>query len=402
MRSLIISGLIISELLVGCLGASGVVTLGQESAPQAPTSVTIVGVVTDLDIETSTITVKSDTGETVVFPYDDKSQFKRLPLGKTALADAVPVTLVEIEIGDRVTAKKRLTADGKVSPITLMIVMSKGDVAKKQEIERAAWRERGTFGKVTAVDAEKRTITVSQRTREGLRELAIVTGDKTTFRRYAPDSVKFSDAKPSDFGAVRVGDQVRALGKRSEDGTTYEAEQVVFGTFKTMAVTVVAVDADKKEIVAKDDGGTTLTLLVTPDSNLQQVPEQGTMFGGPGGGPRPGGPPPGDGPRPGGPPAGGPPSGGGPGGGGPGRFMGGGFDPAALIEFLPPLPLAELKPDTKLLVLTTEGATPNRMTAITVVKGLDTIFARFARQATGAGAAAGGGFGGLELGIGLP
>ena len=82
--------------------------------------------------------------------------------------------------------------------------------------------------------------------------------------------------------------------------------------------------------------------------------------------------------------------------------MAGGFDPAALIEFLPPLQLSELKPETKLLVLTTEGSTPDRVTAITVVKGLDTLFARFARQAGGAASVGGGGFGGLELGIGLP
>ncbi|QUV92662.1 hypothetical protein [Chloracidobacterium aggregatum] len=371
------------------------VTSGQETPAQAPASVTVIGTVTDLDIETSTITVKSDTGEVVVFPYDDKSQFKRLPLGKTAMADAVPITLAEIELGDRVTAKKRLTPTGSVAPITLMIVMSKGDIAKKQEIERAAWRERGTFGKVTAVDPAKRTITVSQRTREGLKELTIVTNDKTTFRRYAPDSVKFSDAQPSQLAAVRVGDQVRALGKRNEDGTSYEAEQVVFGTFKTLSVTVVSVNAEGREITARDDSGATLTLRITPDSNLKQVPEQGGFFGPPGGqrpGGPPSGPPAGEGPRPGG-------TGGGPGG---GRFMAGGFDPAALIEFLPPLQLSELKPETKLLVLTTEGATPNRVTAITVVKGLDTLFARFARQAGGAAGVGGGGFGGLELGIGLP
>jgi hypothetical protein len=380
-----------------------VMVQGQEAPSQAQASVTVVGTVTDIDIETATITVKSDTGDVVVFPYNDKSQFKRLPLGKTTLADAVPITLAELELGDRVTAKKRLTPTGSVAPITLMVVMSKADIAKKQEIERAAWRERGTFGKVTAVDPAKRTITVSQRTRDGLKELTIVTNDKTVFRRYAPDSVKFSDAQPSQFEAIRVGDQVRALGKRSEDGTSYEAEQVVFGTFKTLSVTVVSVDAENKEITAKDDSGTTLTLRITPDSTLKQIPEQGGFFG-LAAGQRPGSPPAGDGLRPGGPPGGEPGRPGGMGGGpGTGRFMAGGFDPAALIEFLPPLQLSELKPETKLLVLTTEGTTPNRVTAITVVKGLDAIFARFARQAASAASGIGvGGFGGLELGIGLP
>jgi co-chaperonin GroES (HSP10) len=389
----LISALLFTSLATAPIG----VAFAQEAAPaQAPASVTVIGTVTEIDIETATITVKSDTGESVAFPYNEKSAFKKLPPGKTMMTDAVSVALTEIEVGDRVTAKKRMTPEGKIAPITLMIMMSKGDIAKKQELEREAWRTRGVVGTVGAVDAAARTVTLNLRTRGEAVAVKLVTGDKTVFRRYQPESVKFSDAKTSAIGEIKPGDQLRALGNRSEDGATYTAEQVVFGTFKTITVTIEAVDAEKKEIKVKQAEGGPLTLMVSPDANLRQFPSQmGAMFGGgggQGGGERPSGPPPGQG-GPGGP-------------GGQGRPGGPrGFDPAAMIDRLPPMQLADLKPGGMLLVLTTVGNDPARANAITVVSGIE-VFAAMMQQRGGGrgggGAGGGGGFGGFELGIGLP
>lgn len=390
----LISAFLLTSLATAPIG----VAFAQEAAPaQAPASVTVIGTVTEIDIETATITVKADTGESVAFPYNEKSAFKKLPPGKTMMTDAVNVALTEIEVGDRVTAKKRMTPEGKIAPITLMIMMSKGDIAKKQELEREAWRTRGVVGTVGAVDATAKTVTLNLRTRGEAVAVKLVTGDKTVFRRYQPESVKFSDAKISALGEIKPGDQLRALGNRSEDGATYTAEQVVFGTFKTITVTIEAVDAEKKEIKVKQAEGGPLTLMVSADANLRQFPSQmGAMFGGggQGGGERPSGPPPGQG-GPGGP-------------GGQGRPGGPrGFDPAAMIDRLPPMQLADLKPGGMLLVLTTVGNDPARANAITVVSGIE-VFAAMMQQrgggrgGGGAGAGGGGGFGGFELGIGLP
>lgn len=394
----LISALLLTSLAAAPTGGA----FAQEAAPaQAPASVTVIGTVTEIDIETATITVKADTGESVAFPYNEKSAFKKLPPGKTMMTDAVNVALTEIEVGDRVTAKKRMTPEGKIAPITLMIMMSKGDIAKKQELEREAWRMRGVVGTVGAVDASAKTVTLNLRTRGEAVAVKLVTGDKTVFRRYQPESVKFSDAKISSLGEIKPGDQLRALGNRSEDGATYTAEQVVFGTFKTITVTIEAVDAEKKEIKVKQAEGAPLTLTVSADANLRQFPSQmGAMFGGgggQGGGERPSGPPPGG--------QGGP--GGGPGGQGrPGGQRG--FDPAAMIDRLPPMQLADLKPGGMLLVLTTVGTDPARANAITVVSGIEVLAAMMQQRGGGGGrggggaAGGGGGFGGFELGIGLP
>ncbi|MCA1558606.1 MAG: hypothetical protein LC731_08725, partial [Acidobacteria bacterium] len=61
---------------------------------------------------------------------------------------------------------------------------------------------------------------------------------------------------------------------------------------------------------------------------------------------------------------------GGPGGNG----QGGGFDIQRIIENLPPVTLAELKPGDMVLLSSTKGADPARATAITLVSGVGPLF----------------------------
>ena len=44
----------------------------------------------------------------------------------------------------------------------------------------------------------------------------IIPGQRRVIRRYAPDSVKFADAKESTLAEIKVGDQVRARGDKSD------------------------------------------------------------------------------------------------------------------------------------------------------------------------------------------
>ena len=109
--------------------------------------------------------------------------------------------------------------------------MNKADIAKKQEAERAEWRRRGILGVVSAVNPETKEITISSRSMAGTQSVIIPVAEKVDMRRYAPDSIKFSDAKTGTVSEVKVGDQLRALGERSPDGSRFTAEKVVTGSF---------------------------------------------------------------------------------------------------------------------------------------------------------------------------
>ncbi|HEX5708108.1 MAG TPA: hypothetical protein VFX96_12475 [Pyrinomonadaceae bacterium] len=405
-------------LLVFSVGA---VNLSARAAQQNDPGVTpngVIGEVVAVDANAKQVFVKTDMGSVVTVATADNTIIRRNPPGETKLDKAVPMTLAELVAGDRVFARGALSDDRKSVMGRALIVNTKADLEKKREAERAEWKARGVVGVVAAVDPATKEITLNTRTPEGPKPVKLaVAGDAVKFRRYAPDSVKFSDAKPSTFEEVKVGDQLRAKGERSADGATFTPEEIVTGTFRTTLGTVSAVDAAKNEITVKQmQGNAVMTVVVRPDSMLKRVPaEFAAMMGGGGGAPGAGGAAPGA--------AGGqqrvvvqqhgsggatPPAGGAPGaGGGMARRMG---DMAEMLERLPPTTVAELKAGDMIVVSSTVGADPTRVTAIQLVAGIEPIVAMMARRAGGGGGGgpAGGGGGGagapnpFGFGIGQP
>src|SRR5690349_15170645 len=362
-----------------------------------------IGEVKSIDAAAKQLTLKTDAGSTVTVSLSDKTTYKKLAPGEQSLTNATDVTFADLGEGDRVMARGTVSADHKSVPAMMVIVMTKGDLAKKQEAERAEWRRRGILGVITALKPEAKEITISNRTMAGTQSVVIALNDKTEMRRYAPDSIKFGDAKPSDFGELKVGDQLRALGDRTEDPLHFNAQKVVTGSFRTVGGVVTAVDPATGEIKINElEKKHPLTIVVKQDAVLRKFPSgPGTGFG-PGRGP--------DGPGGGAPPAGGGqqaqgggqrPQGGGPG--GPGGRPG--FNINDMLERLPTVTIADVKVGDTIIVSSTQGVDPTRLTAISLVTGADTLLAMLApRPAAGQAPnpAAGLGGSGISFGIGLP
>src|SRR4030095_9804575 len=133
----------------------------------------------------------------------------------------------------------------------------------------------------------------------GTQSVVIPVSDKTEMKRYAPDSIKFGDAKPSTFGELKVGDQLRALGDRAQDGTKFTPQKIVTGSFRTVGGTVTAVDPATGEIKINDlEKKKPFTVIIKQDSVLRRFPaasEMGMMGGFNRGGGGPGGAAPGGG-----------------------------------------------------------------------------------------------------------
>jgi hypothetical protein len=341
----------------------------------------------------SQVVLKTDSGETVNVNVDPATVYWRVPPGETDLKKAEKITAADVSTGDRVLARPRPGTDIASAPAGTIVVMSKSDLAKKHEADRAEWQKRGLSGTVTAVDPAKKELTVNLRTREGLKLVIIDASGKTSFKRYAPDSVKFADAKPSSFEEIKAGDQVRVLGERNEDGTQMRAEAVVSGTFRNLAGTVVSVGTSGDEVSIKDlDSKKTVVIKVNPDTMVRRLPPmmaQGIAMraqnraqggGAPGGGApgaqgAPGGNWQGGGnwQRPGGAAPGGP---GGPG--GTGGWQGGGGragngDSQQMLERLPAMPVSDLKPGDAVIVAGPAGTDPGRLSAIALVAGVEPI-----------------------------
>ena len=388
----------------------GLVAGAQTTNAQAPatdagiTATRVIGEVKSIDAAAKQLTVKTDAGSMVTVALSDATTYSRLPPGETTLDKAVTIALTDLAEGDRVMASGKTSDDHKSNAARKLIVMTKGDIAKKNERERLEWRQRGILGVVSAVKPESKEITISTRGPMGTQPVIIPISDKVDMRRYAPDSIKFSDAKPSDFSELKVGDQLRALGDKSTDGTHFTPERVVTGAFRTAGGTVTAIDAATGEIKIHDlEKKQPLTIVIKSDSVLRRLPaEFAAMMGGrgPGGGGEAGGAG-----RPtntgGGSPSagGGPPNGAGPGGPGRGNI-------ADMLERLPLSSINDIKVGDTILVSSTKGADPTRLTAITLVSGNEMLLALITpRQAPGAAQSpnpAAGLGSGVTFGIGLP
>jgi hypothetical protein len=369
-----------------------------------------IGEVKSIDAATKQLTIKTDAGSMVTVSLSDKTTYKKLAPGEQTLTNATDVAVTDLAEGDRVMARGNVSEDRKSVPAVMVIVMTKGDLAKKAEAERAEWRRRGILGVITALKPETKEITITHRTMAGNQLVVIPVTDKTEMRRYAPDSIKFADAKPSDFGELKVGDQLRALGDRTEDPLRFNPQKVVTGSFRTVGGVVKEINAATGEIkISELEKKTPLTIIIKQDAVLRRFPaEFGMGFGArPGGAGGPGGAAPAGGGQP---AAQGnaqqrPQGAGGPGGPGGGRPGGGGFNINDMLERLPTISLADVKVGDTIIVSSTQGVDPTRLTAISLVAGADTLLAMLApRPAAGQAPnpAAGLGASGISFGIGLP
>jgi hypothetical protein len=378
--------------LLFCTALMAGIALAQE--PAAKTA-RVLGEVTAADI--GAIIIKTDAGASSTVTLDEKTSYLRIPPGETDLKKATKIDLKDVSVGDRVLVRSRLGEDQKPGPATSVIVMTKADLTKKQETEKLEWQRRGVSGTITAMNPDRKEVTVSARSRGETKSVVVESSDSAQYRRYSPDSIRFSDAKPSTFADLKVGDQMRVLGDKNQDGSRIKPEMVISGSFHNIAGTVTTVDAASGEVKINNlQTKKPLTVKVTPDSTLKRVPpemgimlarmQQSTVPGGavgmPGGRGPDGAPQdaPGSVNRPRMPQPGTPGSGMIPGGGG--RMGGGrGGDFSQMVERMPVFSLSELKPGDAIIVASSVGPDPNRITAITLLAGVEPLLTAPAGQA---------------------
>jgi hypothetical protein len=352
---------------------------------QAPPALkSVIGEVTSIDSAGKQVKLKGDDGAVYTITLSDNTSFLRIPPGEKDLKKASKIAFSDMTVGDRALARGPLEEDTKTVPARTVIIMTKGDLAQKHERDRAEWQTRGITGVVTALNAATKEVTVTTRGRDP--KTMTIDASAAELRRYAPDSVRFSDAKPSSFAELQPGDTVRALGDKSEDGTHLKAEEVLSGAFQTIAGTVDSVDPATGEVqITNLQTKKPLLVRTNKDSLLRRLdPAVAGMLArrlrpdtsSAGGAVAPGGPPPG---REGGGRPEGAAQGGGPG--GPGGFRGGagggpgGGDLQQILERMPALSLAELKKGDAVIVSSSKGPGDAGVTAFAFVAGVEPFLA---------------------------
>jgi hypothetical protein len=319
-----------------------------------------IGEVTTLDLNASRITLKTFDGQNVSFRGDGQTTYRRIPLGETTINHAVDITFNELGIGDRI----RVLFMQGTEPLLArtVLVISKSEVTQKEAGDRAEWLKRGIVGRVTALNPATKEITLLARRQERDASLVIAAQGEVNFRRYSPDSIRFSDARPGTFSEIKVGDQLRSLGEQSVDGARFKPEQIVSGSFRTVGGTITSVNAEAGEIKINDLAKQPLTIVLGHDSLLRRLSpelvirlEDSTKNSTQG-------------------------------------SAGGSF--LNEIEKLSPISISELKPGEAVLVSCTQGSTPSRVTGIVLAAGVESFIKKRQQQQSTSGD--------LNLDLGLP
>lgn len=336
-------------------------------------------------INGNTITLTPDNGPEISVVAQDSTRVVRIPPGETNLKNATPIQLQDLQPGDRILVYSRPSDDAKTLNASTVVVMKQSDVVAKQAQDREDWQKRGMNGLVSVVDASAGTVTISQPSLNGRKSITLHIAKTTVLRRYAPDSVKFEDAKPGMIADIKTGDQVRVLGTASADGNDVSAEVIVSGTFRNLAGTVVSTDATANTVTILDLTSKKPVLVkIAAESQLHKLPAMmaqrmamrlkgGANGAASGAGAQPpvsgtGGPS----SAPAQPPAAGMPE----------RAHGNGPpDLQQIIARTPAVAVADLQKGDAVMILSTEGTPTGGVTAITLVAGVEPLLQSKGSQA---------------------
>jgi hypothetical protein len=364
--------------------------LATPSQAQAPASSKVIGTVSS--ISGNSVVVKQDSGSDVTVSVPETANVVRTAPGSKTLTGATKIAITDIAVGDRVL----ILVAGDPPAAKIVVVNKQSDIAAKQQQDQADWARRGVGGLVKAVDAPAGTVTITATNRT----LTIHTSPTTVVRRYAPDSVRFEDAQSSTLAAIQPGDQITARGNRSGEDVT--ADEIVSGSFRNIAGTIVSTDAAANTFTVKDlVTKKTVTIKATADSDLRKLdPQMAQMIAmrlkAGGGAPGQGG---GAAAGAGAPPGGGQSRGGQGGPGGPAGQGGGAGGFARVLQRSPAIHVADLHKDDAVMIVATSG-NPDSATAIRLLAGVEPMLQASASGSQSMFSSAWSGLGGGDQGGG--
>jgi hypothetical protein len=252
--------------------AYGVLLVGQRcSAQQSAVVEKVVGTVKALS--GNTVTLSPDSGPELVVLVSESARLVLVAPGQTTLKDAVPIQLSDLRTGDRILVRGAPGPDGRSMLAVSIIAMAKTEIAAKRARERDEWQRHGISGLVLSSDPAAGNVIIALPSLGDKKNVTVHIAKTTVLRRYAPDSVRFDDAKPMPIDQIKVGDQLRARGARTTDGSEFNADEVVTGAFRSIAGTVISCDAAAGTLTVQDlTTKRPVTAKVSADSQLRRLP----------------------------------------------------------------------------------------------------------------------------------
>jgi len=273
------SGIVISNVVAvviavaGMVGPAGSRAWAQTQEGGQPAIAKRIGTIKTINGTMLTLAVSGSADVTVtVLP---NARLLRLAPGDKDLKNATPLQLTDLQVGDTIRARGQGSSEGNsIAALEIVVITSSAVGAVRDQI-REDWQKRGTGGIVSSVDPAAGSISLSVPGLMGNKTVVVHTTGNTKIYRYAPDSARPEDAKQGTLRDVQLGDQLRARGSRSADGSELTAEEIFTGVFLQFDATVKSIDASAGTLSVQDlRSKKTLQLRITADSQLHQIPAE--------------------------------------------------------------------------------------------------------------------------------
>jgi hypothetical protein len=246
----------------------------QAAAQNAAATKTPPSVGTIKSISGNSLTLATDSGTELKVQLPSDVKVLRVPPESKDLKQATAIQLSDLQPGDRILVRGKPGDDASSFVASTVVAMKKADIADKQAKEREEWQRHGIGGLVKSVDATQSTIAIGTLSATGSKDVLIHAPTGTVLRRYAAGSVKFDEAKPAPLTDIHAGDQLRARGARSADGSEFTADEIVSGSFRNIAGTILAVNAGAGTLTVSDLASKKpVEIKVTADSQMRNLPQ---------------------------------------------------------------------------------------------------------------------------------
>ena len=189
------------SMVAACLMfTAALVLVGFQLKAQAPAAAASRFLGTVTAVNGTTLTVKTDSGETHSVDVPETAILKQVEPGAKDLNEAQTIPFSSIATGDRVLVRLDPKATAGTTVALQVIAVKQADLAKKQEAERQSWVQHGVGGLVKSVDAAAGTIVITSGVGAMAKTYTIHTGKNTVLKRYAPGTAPPHPMSVETFG----------------------------------------------------------------------------------------------------------------------------------------------------------------------------------------------------------
>ncbi|HLM01102.1 MAG TPA: hypothetical protein VK400_08585, partial [Pyrinomonadaceae bacterium] len=120
-----------------------------------------------VSVTSDRLSLQTRDGATVEVTLLPTTAYKKVSPEKPKISEAVDATHADIGAGDKIVVSSIIPADKKSIPARTVYLMTKSDISKRNEAERAAWQTRGISGRVVSIDIPNKKIVLAMRGKSG-------------------------------------------------------------------------------------------------------------------------------------------------------------------------------------------------------------------------------------------